>query len=121
MIFLSEVFWRLKLIKDKDALQKHDETLFDAGTFVSQQNFGCDYLTNISNNSITDRQVEQATFSWKTEIVSESCEDKCGYFKPVIALKTCKHATSETSDMILLIWNWAVRPQLQFTRHWRPE
>lgn len=56
MVFLSEVLWMLKLIKNKDALQKHDDTLFDAEAFVSQWNFGHDYLTNISTNIIPDMQ-----------------------------------------------------------------
>lgn len=56
MVFLSEVLWMLKLIKNKDALQKHDDTLFDAEAFVSQWNFGRDYLTNISNNIIPNMQ-----------------------------------------------------------------
>lgn len=119
MIFLSEVFWMLKLIKNKDALQKHDDTLFDAEAFVSQWNFGYDYLTNISSYTIPDMPVADTTFSWKIEIVSESCEAKCGYFKVVRALSSVKHVSMlwdlRHDLVLLLIWNWAVRPELQLT------
>lgn len=105
MMFLSEVFWMLKLIKNKDVLQKHDfdhcDTLFDAEASVSQWNFGYDYLTNISNNTIPDMQALDTAFSWKPEIVSESCEATCGYFKGVIALNSVKHISMQQIDLIM--------------------
>ena len=52
MMFLSEAFSVLKLIKNKDALQKcdsdHYDILFNAEAFISQQNFSYDYLTSIT-------------------------------------------------------------------------
>lgn len=37
--------------------------LFDAEAFVSQRNFGYDYLTNTSNNIIPDMQAVDTAFS----------------------------------------------------------
>lgn len=62
MIFHSEAFWMLELIKNKDA-----EALFNAEAFVSQWNFGNYYLTSISNNTIPNTQVVHITFSWKPD------------------------------------------------------
>lgn len=103
MMFPSEIFWMLKLIKNKDALQKHDfdhyDTLFDAEASVRQWNFGYDYLTNISNNMIPDMQAVGTAFSWKPEIVSESCEAKRGYFKGVTDLSSVKHVSMQQIDL----------------------